>query len=126
MKVRSVRQLNSSSVRSNGGFSLLELIISIAILAIIIGPLMSAFVVSSNSVTKSKRLADQNAAAQNVYEKIKARSGDYFFKWIRGDDKKNKKAGTVTDSFAEYEDLLDYFGANNTNIVSKADILSNS
>lgn len=126
MKVRSVRQLNSSSVRSNGGFSLLELIISIAILAIIIGPLMSAFVVSSQSVSKSKRLADQNAAAQNVYEKIKGQSGNYFFEWIRGDDKKNKTAGTVADSKSEYKNLLKYFGATDTGIVSESDILNNS
>ena len=116
MKVRSVRQLNSSSVRSNGGFSLLELIISIAILAIIIGPLMSAFVVSSQSVSKSKRLADQNAAAQMVYEKIQAEPGDYFFKWIRGDDKKKG-----------YDDLLKYFGTSaDQSMVLTSTLLQNS
>lgn len=129
MKVRSVRQLNSSSVRSNGGFSLLELIISIAILAIIIGPLMSAFVVSSNSVTKSKRLADQNAAAQNVYEKIQAEPGDYFYRWVRGNDKKNAKVDEVSAADKEkgYNDLLKYFGTSaDQSMVPTSTLLQNS
>ncbi|MDD6381216.1 MAG: prepilin-type N-terminal cleavage/methylation domain-containing protein [Lachnospiraceae bacterium] len=129
MKVRSVRQLNSSSVRSNGGFSLLELIISIAILAIIIGPLMSAFVVSSQSVSKSKRLADQNAAAQNVYEKIQAEPGDYFYRWVRGNDKKNTKVDEVSaeDKEKGYNDLLKYFGTSaDPSMVPTTTLLQNS
>ena len=132
MKVRSRRQMNSSSVRSNGGFSLLELIISIAILAIIIGPLMSAFVVSSQSVSKSKRLADQNAAAQMVYEKIQAVPGDYLYSWIRGDDKKNNKLDLTVSTpgaimYAYDNNILDYFGADrNSNLIDDSEIINNS
>lgn len=129
MRSKRRRQLNISLAQGNGGFSLLELIISIAILAIIIGPLMSAFVVSSQSVSKSKRLADQNAAAQMVYEKIQAQPGDYFFNWVRGNDKKNTKVDEVSDTAKEkgYNELLSYFGtSSDPSLVPTQTILNKS
>lgn len=106
------RQTYKAGVSGDAGFSLLELIVSVAILAIIIAPLLTAFVVSSGSVSKSKRTADQNAAAQTVYEKIKDKPGDYFFKWARGENKKNTDPNAVSDDDKRkgYEKLLSYFG----------------
>lgn len=109
--VRRSTELNRAEASEDAGFSLLELVVSVAILAIIVAPLLTAFVVSSNSVSKSKRTADQNAAAQTVYEKIQDKSGDYFFKWARGNMKNtNPKAVSETDKWKGYTELLSYFG----------------
>ena len=109
--VRRSTELNRAEASEDAGFSLLELVVSVAILAIIVAPLLTAFVVSSNSVSKSKRTADQNAAAQTVYEKIQDKSGDYFFKWARGNMKNtDPKAVSETDKWKGYTELLSYFG----------------
>lgn len=52
----------------NKGFSLLELLIGITMLAIIVVPIMHAFVTSSSTSNKAREVRNQTVAAQNVLE----------------------------------------------------------
>lgn len=56
----------------NGGFTLVELLISVAILAIIVVPIMTAFVSAANANSRARRKLEATTAAQNVMEEIKA------------------------------------------------------
>lgn len=62
------RQLN------NAGFSLLELLIAVVILAIIVVPIMNSFLVSMKTNAKAERTMDTTAIAENVMEEFEARS----------------------------------------------------
>ena len=56
--------------RNNKGFSLVELLVAVAILGIIVAPLLHTFVTSSFTAAKSKELGNQNSTAQNVAEAV--------------------------------------------------------
>ena len=55
----------------NRGFSLIEIIVAIAILAIIVLPLLNAFVTSSKLNEKSRKQFQATEAAKNIMEKLK-------------------------------------------------------
>ncbi len=67
---------------NNKGFSLVELIASVFILAIVVVPLLHAFTLSTRTVNRSRSLGESTAAAQNVQEAIEAFSIDE----IKGSD----------------------------------------
>lgn len=56
----------------NKGFSLLELLVAIAILGVILVPMATAFVVSQNTASRAKEVRNQTMAGQNVVEAYKA------------------------------------------------------
>ncbi|MCM1282452.1 MAG: prepilin-type N-terminal cleavage/methylation domain-containing protein [Muribaculaceae bacterium] len=57
---------------NNGGFSLIELLAAITILAAIFIPLMHSFVTATRTNTKAKRAMEATTAGQNVFEELKA------------------------------------------------------
>lgn len=71
MKNNSVKKLN------NKGFSLVELIVAIVILAIIVGPLLKAFVYAARINANSRDNLNANTIATDIAEGIKANSIEY-------------------------------------------------
>ncbi|MDD3138993.1 MAG: type II secretion system protein [Lachnospiraceae bacterium] len=57
---------------NNKGFTLVELLVAIAILAIIVGPLLHGFVTATKVNSKAKKQLEENTVAQNVMEELKA------------------------------------------------------
>lgn len=70
--VKKKRQVN------NNGFSLVELLVSITILAILVVPLLNSFVTAARTNAKAKRVLEATTAGQNLVEQIKAKSVDDF------------------------------------------------
>ena len=60
--------------KQNKGFTLVEVLIAMTILAIIVVPLLHAFVTSSRTNAKAKQLMKATTLAQNVMEELKANS----------------------------------------------------
>lgn len=60
--------------KKNKGFTLVEVLIAITILAIIVTPLLHAFVTAANVNSKSRRLLDSNTLSQNIIEEVKSTS----------------------------------------------------
>lgn len=60
--------------KQNKGFTLVEVLIAITILAIIVTPLLHAFVTASRTNAKAKQLMKATTLAQNVMEELKANS----------------------------------------------------
>lgn len=96
---------------NNRGFSLLELLVGVTILAIVVVPLIHAFVSSAATSTKAKRLRSETIAAQNILESYQATSiGELLALLSGGDDRLGSVAtvsglsvwNTVT---AKYEDI---------------------
>jgi prepilin-type N-terminal cleavage/methylation domain-containing protein len=56
----------------NGGFSLIELLVSIVILVVVAIPLLHSFYTVANTNTKSKRVLNATTAGQNLMEQIKS------------------------------------------------------
>lgn len=58
--------------KNNKGFSLVEVLIAMTVLAIIVVPLLRAFSTSANVNAKAERLMNANNIAQNIIEELKA------------------------------------------------------
>ncbi|MEA4966115.1 MAG: type II secretion system protein [Oscillospiraceae bacterium] len=56
----------------NGGFTLVELLVAVLILAIITAPLIHAFVTSSRTFVKSRDIGEATQAAENLAETVEA------------------------------------------------------
>ncbi len=63
-------------LRSDKGFSLVELLVSVAILGVVTVPLLHTFITSTNTASKSRTLGEETLAAQNVAEKVEATALD--------------------------------------------------
>lgn len=59
--------------KNNKGFSLIEILVSMAILAVVIGPLLNHFVVAAKANAKARAMQNQTVLAQNVVEDIKTK-----------------------------------------------------
>jgi len=75
-------------IKDNKGSSLVELVVSIAILGIILLPILNSFVVSARANAESKRVQTQNVIVQDIMEEMKGRKlediiGEYN---LPGDD----------------------------------------
>lgn len=66
------RQLNRKDKASNAGFSLVELLIAVTILAIIVIPLLHLFVTSTRINVKSRQMLRATTVAQDIMEGLKA------------------------------------------------------
>lgn len=60
------------AVKNNKGFSLVELILGVLILAIIVSPLLHSMITSANISNKGKNVRNATMAAQNVVEEVKS------------------------------------------------------
>lgn len=58
--------------RTNGGYSLLELLVAVVILAIIAAPFLHSFLISVKTNEKAKKAEQATIAGQNVMEELKA------------------------------------------------------
>ena len=56
--------------KNNKGFTLVEVLIAVSILAVLVVPLAANFVTSSKVNLKSKRVMDGTSVAQNVMEGV--------------------------------------------------------
>ncbi len=65
-------------IKNNKGFSLIELLVGIAILGIIVAPLLSNFVVSANIFSRSREIGEATTAAQNISENMKEAEFSYL------------------------------------------------
>ena len=66
-----VNDFRNNSIKSDSGFSLVELIICVAILAVATIPLMSAFSTSGSIIGKAQSLQNATSVAEAVMEEIK-------------------------------------------------------
>ena len=57
--------------QNNEGFSLIELIIAVVILAFVVAPILGAFVSSARTNGKSQRVLSATTAGQNIMEEVK-------------------------------------------------------
>jgi prepilin-type N-terminal cleavage/methylation domain-containing protein len=80
------------------GFTLVEMMAAVAILALIIVPLTRAYLASSATTGKSHELSGANLAAQNIIENIKAVGAD---KWKS--DNADKLSGALGFEFNGYQ-----------------------
>lgn len=67
-------QKSNQNRQQNKGFTLIEVLISITILAIIAAPMLHAFVTSARTNAKSAKLLDATTLSQNIMEEFKAGS----------------------------------------------------
>ena len=58
--------------RNNSGFTLVELMIAIAILGVIVGPFMHSFVTAARTNAKAQQIQNATMLATNLMEEVKA------------------------------------------------------
>ncbi len=68
------KPLKKQAALDNGGFSLLELIISILILALLLPPLLNHFMAAMRINAEAKQVQNQNILAQSLMEEMKGKS----------------------------------------------------
>lgn len=86
---------------NNGGFSLIELIIAVVILAFVVAPILGAFVSSARTNGKSQRVLSATTAGQNIMEEVKGTPFKTLIK-EKGDktvDDSQKKSGKYTITY---------------------------
>ena len=89
--------------QSNKGFTLVEVLVAIMILAIIVVPLLSAFVVSARTNAKARQTMRATTLAQNVMEELKAYSLETSANHHNGTETGNY---VVTNAEKTYETVL--------------------
>lgn len=93
--------------RNNSGFTLVELMIAIAILVIIAGPFMRSFVTAARTNAKAQQVQNATILATNIMEEVKANSmGDlaFQFNYPKRDDENHTSRFDVMSSYtAAYE-----------------------
>jgi prepilin-type N-terminal cleavage/methylation domain-containing protein len=65
-------------LKSKKGFTLIELLVSVAIFALIVSPLIHAFITAQSTARRSHFLGDATLAASNIIETVKARGADVY------------------------------------------------
>lgn len=81
-------------MKKNKGISLLELIIAVAVMAILIGVLTPMFVKQVNKSRKAKDLVTAERISTATYVAL-AENTDAFYQWEKGTDLKAKVSATV-------------------------------
>lgn len=74
MKRQEKTTLHKGKVLNNQGFSLVELMVSIVILAIVIVPLLNNFVISARVSARAKKVQNETILAQSILEDMKTKS----------------------------------------------------
>lgn len=86
--------------KNNGGFTLVELIIAVVILAIAVTPILHSFVTASSMSQRSQKMGEITALSQNIQETVKACSLDAFCSF---DDEVQTMLGTNSVECTEEE-----------------------
>ncbi|MEG2001242.1 MAG: type II secretion system protein, partial [Evtepia sp.] len=60
------------STPNNKGFSLVEMLVALVMLALIITPLLHSFVTATRTSEKARATGDATAAAQNIVESLES------------------------------------------------------
>jgi len=100
-------------LKSNKGFTLLELMVSVAIFALIISPLIHAFLTSMETSRRSHFLGDATLATHNIIETVKARSASSVITLLDGGNGNPFTSGTIANFDDSEEgiyrfDIMDY------------------
>lgn len=90
--------------KNNKGFSLLELLIAIAILATVMIPMLHSFVTSARANAKAKKLMEATTAAQNVMEEVKISGPSEFLNVYSAYSKERAKIKDPTGHEVEMSD----------------------
>lgn len=88
--------------KNNQGYTLLELVVAITILALIAIPLMHGFVTAAKTNQKAREIEHATTVAQNVMEEIKVTPVEELL-----EDVKPSKVSSLTES-GEYVDTFSY------------------
>lgn len=75
---------NKKLNQNNRGFTLIELIITVVILALVTAPFLSSFVTAGNTNVKSKRVQEANELSQYIIEQFKASNIDMLVDAVHG------------------------------------------
>ena len=96
-------------MRNNRGFTLVELIIAVAILAIVITPLIANFIRSSKLNLKGRKYLNEMSLAQDIMEGLSgytAEEIDYCIKDVKADTTGTKSlAGTILPQSTTYGNI---------------------
>lgn len=80
----------------NSGYSLIELLVAVVILAIIVTPFLQSFLVSVETNQKAKKVEQATIAGQNIMEELKAAEVEELIESVKG------KAGTsITETMGK-------------------------
>lgn len=75
------KENNCKIYKNNSGFTMIELLISVAILALIVIPILNSFLMSARLNAKAKQKHKATIVAENIMEKLKANSLEDIEKW---------------------------------------------
>ena len=93
--------------RNNKGFSLVELLVAITVLAIIVTPFMQGFVTAARTNMKAKKMQNATTVATNVMEELKANSIEEFaFQFNYPTDKNGNSRFDVMNSFTNVYEMV--------------------
>lgn len=85
--------VKKKKINNDQGFSLVELLVAITILAIVAIPLLHSFASTARTNAKAKKIMDASTAAKNVFEDLKSESVEDFVNGhtvLSQDDKTDK------------------------------------
>lgn len=118
--------------KNNKGFSLLELLVSITILAVVMIPMLHSFITSARANAKAKKVMEATTVAQNIMEEIKSDDlSDYLTKYsYTKKTVKNASGNPVKDingnTISTYsQKFIDVSATPETNTVSSAAVTVN-
>lgn len=93
------------AAKQNKGFSLIELLVAITILAIIAVPIMHGFVTGARTNAKARRVEQATEVAQNVMEDIKAKSLEEL---LAGDNVRSDPTSVIIYETGEEATFMTY------------------
>ena len=105
--------------KQNKGFTLVEVLVAITVLAIIVAPLLHAFVTASRTNAKAKQLMKATTLAQNVMEELKANPLEEIARQFNGYQSSNSLSGLGTAMEAEKVDD-EYKAVTNPSVIAAA------
>lgn len=94
--------LNKKLKRNNEGFTLLELIVTVVILALVTAPFLHSFITASNTNLKSKRIQESNELSQYIIEQFKASSVEKLISTYKLSDDNSYKIDGNAEASIKY------------------------
>lgn len=86
---------------SNQGFTLVEVLVAVVVLAIVVIPLLNSFFSAARANAKAKKLMDATTAAQNIFEELKGEKLEDFITAHTETSQKIMKSDNVTPQLDE-------------------------